>query len=165
MQIYPTNFSSAKEKGILLRAMSDLRGMWVVTLKRGGRARSGAQNRLYWGIYVEAFRRHMRGQGVVMSAELVHELFKEKFLKTPVINPATGELLAEVTRSTTTLTTTEFGEYLDQIQSWLADMFGIQLPTAGEYIEPATATVRASRVERLLPAGDERKSAAGGEDL
>lgn len=149
--------SSPSEKSVLFKALSGLHGMYTIDIKQARKLRSTAQNRLYWGCYVAALRNHLLKQGDVISDDLIHDIYKNKFLPArPIISHATGELIGMVGGSTTDLSTVEFNEYLDRIQAYLAETFGIELPGIGEFApeEHQSQRVTVPRIERpALPAG------------
>ena len=59
--------------------------------------------------------------------EEVHELMKLKFLRTK-----TTSWKARYVRSTTTLNTAEFAQYIENIRNWMAT-FGLYIPTPEEW--------------------------------
>lgn len=122
------NFSDPASKADFLRRLSQLRGDFIVDLKRVRANRTQGQNALYWSVYVPAFQRALRDHGEVISQQLAHDLLKHKFLATPLVNPRTGEQIGVRTRSTTELDTKEFSQYLEDIEQWLANDFGVVMP-------------------------------------
>ena len=85
-------------------------------IKLPSKDRSHQQNRYYWGVIVDIV-----GKELGYSPDETHEAFKIKFLldrrgKIPTI------------RSTATLTTKEFEEYLENIKMWASEFLGIVLP-------------------------------------
>lgn len=131
------NMSRTSERGVLLKAISALRGPVRITIKSAARVRSLAQNRLYWGVYVPALRNHLMKQGEVYSPEALHAMLKDRFLRQPIVIENSGELLGYNTRSTTELTVIEFNEFLDRVGQWYAETFGIVLPSIEEFDQPA----------------------------
>jgi hypothetical protein len=127
-QKFEIDCSNPGERARFLRAFSALRGVHTITVTRNRKLRSNEQNRLYWGVYVSAFRLHLAAQGEPLTDNLIHEMLKTRFLRETVFHPVTGEVLGERVKSTTELSTTEFSEYLDNIAAFLADTFGIELP-------------------------------------
>lgn len=100
-----------------------------VTIERVQKRRSNQANAYYWGVVVQAFSQFLKDQGEWYTDEEVHEMFKFKFLRRSVVNKKTGEVVSEITLSTSKLSTSEFAEYLDRCIVWLNDMFGIHVPS------------------------------------
>ena len=98
---------------------------WAVVLERYQKSRSTQQNRLYWkwiSIIGEA-----KPERIVMTKDKWHYAFAIMFLD-PIEVPdlKTGELRV-CPRSTQSLNTNEFTDYLTQIEAWSAER-GIILP-------------------------------------
>jgi len=91
-------------------------GPVTVRIERKRASRSQAQNRLYWGVYVDALSQHTGH-----TPDEIHDLLKAKFLpkKLAVCN-GNGEVVGEYVLggSTTKLDVLEFGAYLDAIREW-----------------------------------------------
>lgn len=94
------------------------------------KSRSTAQNAYYHaccipyvidGLVDNGYERHK------LNAEVVHEYLKEKFLKTEIISEKTGDVIT-VTRSTSELSTTEFMDYIANIQRWAAEFLRMVIP-------------------------------------
>lgn len=96
--------------------------------------RSNPQNRYYWSTIIVIMQNCLKSTGNMFSLEDTHELLKLRFLKHSfLINEETGECVERV-KSTTELSTIEFSEYVEQIQQWCAEMFGVVIPSPGEQI-------------------------------
>lgn len=151
MSVLLVNLSTIQGKADAIRALSGLQGMHRIEIKRCRPKRSSEQNALYHVARVEPFRQFLREQGHVVSHDTAHELIKNKFLRVPIIDESTGEMLGERTRSTTELNVQEFREFLDQVDAWLHGDLGIRLTGRGE------DQVRASSPQyaRLSPSGGE----------
>ncbi len=101
-------------------------GKYTVTLSDTKPRRSTNQNNYYW-LYLGIIEEETGN-----LASDIHEYAKRKFLP-PRFITVKGETI-KVPGSTTKLTKTEFGEYLDKISAWS----GITLPNpedAGYYVE------------------------------
>jgi hypothetical protein len=83
--------------------------------------RSNAQNDLYWGYCVEPFAKYLEKDGY--TKDDVHELLKSECNYSIKISRDKNGLTVEkkVARSTTGLTTKEFGEFLDRIVQYAAE--------------------------------------------
>jgi len=105
----------------------------ILTLKKYRKTRSNKQNAYYHGCVIPYVIDGIAAMGTsrsLLSAENVHEMLKAKFLGEDIPNED-GEFI-RINRSTTDLTTTEFMEYLADIQRWAAEFLHIVIPDPGE---------------------------------
>ena len=68
------------------------------------------------------------------SSQDVHDYMKYKFLKEPVVNEDTGEVLYERINSTTDLSTAEFNNYIEVVRKWAAENLDIYIPDPNEAV-------------------------------
>jgi hypothetical protein len=69
-----------------------------------------------------------------MTNESVHDMLKLRFLKESIlVNEQTAEYIERI-KSTTELTTTEFAEYLLDIQKFAIEYFNTEIPNPNENI-------------------------------
>ena len=98
-----------------------MNGRYILQIAAKRQIRSVAQNRLMWlwftCIEIET------GQ----PKQDVHDFYCFKYLRNEIVNPTTGEVIA-VPGHTSTLTTTAFTRFLNQVQSDAASELGITLP-------------------------------------
>jgi hypothetical protein len=71
---------------------------------------------------------HEIGYNELKTKEEVSELMKHMFLRRPVVNEKTGEIIGEITRSTSELTKDEMTNYLTQIDQFCIEYLGFALP-------------------------------------
>ena len=128
------DFNEEPDRAKLWRAMRGLRGRHRVEVALYRPRRSDRQNRFYWPAFVQPFAAFLREQGEGVTENDAHEILKMRFLRKTIVDEKTGEAMDYV-GSTTTLTTSEFNEYLDRCAAWLADMFGFIFPDPYEYHE------------------------------
>lgn len=94
-------------------------GRWVLTVTR--RVRTKAQNRRYWGNGVlKQIAEQAVVNGRLYPAEVWHEQFKRMFIG--VTELPNGEVIG---MSSTKLTTAEFCEFSDQVESYAAQELGV----------------------------------------
>jgi hypothetical protein len=94
-----------------------------VVVRRQRRIRSLDQNRYYWGVVVK-----MLADGFGYEPEEMHEALKFQFLRVP---SAEGRPL-ETVRSTASLSTVEFMDYIAAVQRWAAAEYCICIPDPGQ---------------------------------
>lgn len=104
----------------------------VLTIKQRHRGRTLRQNAFYWVAVVPAFVDALREQwGEEVSEDDAHAMLKERFLKVRKrrVDEETGEIpgVLEYVRSTTTLTTVEFSDYIDQCRKFLMEWFRVEV--------------------------------------
>lgn len=105
----------------------------VVKFDRKGSKRSSPQNRYYWGIVIKEITLRLRELGHTwMNDEETHQLMKLKFNYEQLISEH-GEVL-ELPKSTTSLTKTQFAEYVEKIRMWAADFLDIDIPDPGKVL-------------------------------
>lgn len=100
--------------------------------KRGSR-RSNPQNRYYWGVVVQEVKLGFLNIGYEMTAEETHYFLKEKFNSISIENKEGINI--NVPGSTTQLTKTQFGEYVERIARFAAEFLGITIPQPNESME------------------------------
>lgn len=108
----------------------------IITLRKYRKTRSNKQNAYYHGCVIPYVIDGIAAMGTsrsLLSAENVHEMLKGKFLGEDIANED-GEFI-RINRSTTDLTTTEFMEYLADIQQWSAEFLKIYIPSPNEQSE------------------------------
>lgn len=94
-------------------------GRWVMSITR--RKRTKRQNRRYWGKGVLAQVAEQAAPGGRMfSAENWHELFKRMFIGVEELPD--GSVIG---KSSTSLTTTEFSAFCDQVEAYAATELGV----------------------------------------
>lgn len=123
------DMDDAKQRATLINSLRTLRGEHRVEIKRYRVVRSKQQNDYLWSVVYPAFVQFRNEQGEDFESDDAHRMFGLKFLRKPIIDKETGEILGQTIRSTTTLDVAEFSEYVEKIIAWLAD-YGIEVPPA-----------------------------------
>jgi len=99
----------------------------VIKFERKGSKRSSPANRYYWGVVIKEITIRLRDLGHQwLTDEDVHDMMKLKFNHEQIVSEE-GEVL-ELPKSTTTLTKTQFAEYVDNIRMWAAGFLSINIP-------------------------------------
>ncbi len=94
------------------------------------KVRSLSQNAYYHGCCVPAVKQGLRDIGYddIKNNEQAHEFLKNRFLKRYVSKNGNPEEVIELPGSTANLTTTEFMDYIAEIQKFAAEWFGVVIP-------------------------------------
>lgn len=84
--------------------------------------RSNSQNSYYWGVVIDILADYTG-----YTAEEMHNALKWKFLR------KVNEKQIETVKSTTGLTTEEFGFYLEAIKNWASKELSVYIPDSNEF--------------------------------
>lgn len=113
-----------------IRALAD--GTYLVAIDKAYSSRSNSQNAYYWSVIVKAFRTGFQDTwGEVVSIEEAHGTLKERFNFTEKVNEHTGEIV-RIPRSTASLTTKEFTDYMEHCRAFIQEWFNIEIPDPNE---------------------------------
>lgn len=101
-----------------LLSLGDLEVQVLVEKKK--KWRSDNQNRYYWGVVIDIL-----GSELGYNPEEMHEALKWQFLRVE------GGKIPTV-KSTASLSTVEFEDYMGQIRTWASIEFGVYIPEPNE---------------------------------
>lgn len=104
-----------------------------ITIDKLYKKRSVLQNNFYQHVILHEFcNGYYETSGERITRETAHEFLKGKFnSKEVTIN---GSLLL-IPQTTSTMTTTEFNEYVEHCRKFVGEFFGINIPEPGEQSE------------------------------
>jgi hypothetical protein len=127
------NGNLKRNRNLLIDAINSFEGQNVtVTIQKTKKTRSNPQNRFYYGLVIPIMQQCLKDAGYLMTNESVHEMLKLRFLKESIlVNEETGEYLERI-KSTTELSTTDFMEYILQIQKFAIEYFNTEIPNPNE---------------------------------
>lgn len=106
--------------------------------------RTDLQNRYMWGWVYKQISRTLEDRGIVIrceddreipyTADVLHEIFKSKFLIKEVVETTGGRTLT-LYKSTTDLNTTQFSQYITEIKAFVYQFwkFAVPEPQDGVY--------------------------------
>jgi hypothetical protein len=106
----------------------------VITFSKPKKNRSNNQNRYYWGLVLPLIQNGLLdATGELRSYDNIHyKILLPLFAPTnEIVNKDTGECIVERLTSSD-LTTTQFCEYIIEIQKWAAEFLGIDIPSPNE---------------------------------
>lgn len=130
-----SNYLFKRNRNLVLNAIKYFNGKEVViTFTKPKKARSSGQNRYYWGLVLPLVQNGLlEATGELRSCDNIHyKILLPLFAPTnEIINKDTGECINERLTSSD-LTTTQFCEYILEIQKWGAEFLGIDIPSPNE---------------------------------
>ncbi|WP_394749562.1 hypothetical protein [Spongiimicrobium salis] len=100
------------------------------TIQRKKKSRSNPQNRFYWGVVIPIIQQGLKDcTGEVRDSNSIHyQILLPLFsCSREITNTQTGEIVTEKMTSSE-MTTTQFAEYILEIQKWAAEFLGIEVP-------------------------------------
>jgi hypothetical protein len=130
------NTNDAEQFARLLCHVASLRGTGLkrVSIENVRNQRTLSQNAFYWSVIAPYAAKGLRDAwGEDIDSIGAHDFLKAKFLRVPVSNKRTGELMGYRVRSTTDLDTAEFAAYIDKIVLFCAEQLGVAVPAADRF--------------------------------
>lgn len=105
--------------------------VYQIVIKEKKKTRSNGQNRYYRGVVLPLVLRGLRNAGFdVYTKDDAHDIIKVKFLKTSIENDS-GESIPTF-KSTKDMTTSEFKEFIDNLQYWASEYLNEYIPSPNE---------------------------------
>lgn len=123
------NGNLKRNRSQILETIKSFEGKDVlITFEKPKKKRSNNQNSYYWGIVIVLIKSALKDTGNNLNTNDVHDLLRLKFLKETIsIKEETGEVIERV-KSTTELTTSQFMDYIAEIQQFAAEYFDVIIP-------------------------------------
>lgn len=107
----------------------------TITIAKKSKKRSNDQNAYLWGVVYPIVKNGLKEIGYnQITTEQVHELLKGTFVKEDIVNELSGEVKT-ITGHTSSLTTSQFMDYLAQIKQFASDELGCYIPDPNEQSE------------------------------
>jgi hypothetical protein len=106
----------------------------LFTIEKVKKTRSNPQNNFYWGVVLPIVQNGLKeATGEFRTAENIHYniLLKMFAPEREIINTDTGECITEKI-SSSEMTTTQFMDYIAEIQKWSAEFLGVDIPDPNE---------------------------------
>lgn len=106
----------------------------VITFSKPKKSRSNSQNNFYWGVVLPLVQKGLLdATGELRSNDNIHyKILLPLFAPTnEIVNTDTGECIIERLTSSE-MTTTQFCEYIMEVQKWGAEFLGIDIPNPNE---------------------------------
>lgn len=133
---------------------------FYVQIKSAAPKRTELQNAFMWGWVYREIARQLAEGGIVIPLEdgaehpytidVLHEIFRERFLVTGEIRSRTGRTL-KLYASTTSLSKKQFSDYLEQIEQFCRQLWHIEIapPTRGIWHDYYRMLERSTDTENL----------------
>lgn len=124
-----------RNRNLILEAIRYFNGKDViVTISKAKKERSNQQNKFYWGVCIMLVQNGLlECTGELRSANDIHyKILLPLFAPVnEIVNKETGECISEKLTSSD-MTTTQFCEYILNIQKWAAEFLGVDIPNPNE---------------------------------
>ena len=121
-------------RAALSRSLADYEGKEVIiSIRERKNTRSNLQNAYYWAAVVPIVRDAMRDAGHRLTIEEMHLMLRAKFLNEP-LHLGDGTFIDQI-RSTTSLTKSEFSNYIEDIREWCLEYLNTDIPEANTQTE------------------------------
>jgi hypothetical protein len=131
------NGNLKRNRNLILNALESFEGQEVIlTIQKAKKSRTNPQNSFYWGVVLQLVQQGLKdATGEFRSVENIHYniLLKMFAPENEIVNIETGECITEKITSSE-MTTTQFAEYIMEIQKWSAEFLGISIPNPNEEI-------------------------------
>ncbi len=129
------NFNLKRNRGLIKKAIASFEGKTIqITIERYRNKRSNPQNAYYWGVVLPIVQEGLiDATGETRDLNSIHyNILLPMFSPNrDIVNKQTGEVMQEKLTSSE-MTTTEFSEYINDIQKWGAEFLNIQIPSPNE---------------------------------
>lgn len=106
----------------------------VITFSKPKKSRSNNQNRFYWGVVLPLVQNGLLdATGELRSVDNIHyKILLPLFAPlNEIVNKDTGECISERLTSSE-MTTTQFMEYIMEVQKWSSEFLSIDIPNPNE---------------------------------
>lgn len=121
-------------RAALNKALQEFEGKEiVVSISKRKSKRSNPQNRYYWGAVIPIVRDCLRDAGHRLTIEDTHLMLRGRFL-TEAIHLQHGDFIDQI-RSTSSLSKSEFSDYIEDIRSFMQEYFNTDIPEANTQTE------------------------------
>jgi len=124
-----------RNRNLVLQAIKSFNGKEVViTFSKPKKSRSNNQNSYYWGVVLPLVQKGLLdATGELRSNDNIHyKILLPLFAPTnEIVNTDSGECINERLTSSE-MTTTQFCEYIMEVQKWGAEFLGIDIPSPNE---------------------------------
>lgn len=126
-------FSNTHVREAIALTMKQFEGKRIkVTIEEEKKKRTNKQNGFYWAAVIPPIRQLFESGGATVDDEDVHLWLRRNVGKlTRVITDPDGNTWA-ATRSSTSLSTIEFEEYIEKIREWAINL-GVNIPFPDEF--------------------------------
>lgn len=125
------NGNLKRNRILITNAIKSFEGKNItITIERLKKKRSNNQNSYYWGVVMPILQSGLYdATGETRSIESIHYQIVLPLLspKREIINKESGEVIVE-SMTSSEMTTTEFCEFIIEIQRWAMDFLNVEIP-------------------------------------
>ena len=108
----------------------------IISIDKAKKSRSNQQNNFYWGVCIPLIQSGLKeATGEYFGSDNIHYdiLLKMFAPQYEFVNKNTGQILSKQI-SSSEMTTTQFCEYIMEIQKWASEFLNIDIPNPNEEI-------------------------------
>lgn len=124
-----------RNRRLIMDAIASFEGKIVdITIQKHKKVRSNSQNAYYWGVVIPLVQDGLKeATGEVRDLNSIHyQILLPLFAPSrEITNINTGEIVSERMTSSE-MTTTQFMEWIMDIQKWAAEFLGVDIPDPNE---------------------------------
>jgi len=117
----------SKNRQSLNNALKEFEGKRItISIELAKKKRSSEQNRYYWAGVVPIVQQGLKDAGYKLSKEDVHLSLRAKFLNETI--PFEDGTYIDRFKSTTELSKSEFGDFIEDVKQWAAEYLNVIIP-------------------------------------
>lgn len=116
MQDLVINFDKVQDKQALYSIFKDLKGEYILKIKKKSKGRSIKENRYYWGVVLAYISAHTNHNSVYL-----HEIFKHEFV--PLVKFDDDDHL-----TTSDMTHEQIWDFINKVRYWAKDFLNLSIP-------------------------------------
>jgi len=124
-----------RNRSLIKRAIASFENKTIkITIERSRRKRSNQQNAYYWGVCLPIVQNGLYdATGETRDLNSIHYQILLPLLapKREIVNKESGEVINEKMTSSE-MTTTDFMEYINEVQKWSAEFLNVDIPDPNE---------------------------------
>jgi len=129
------NGNLKRNRSLIKRAIANFENKTIkITIERSRKKRSNQQNAYYWGVMLQIVQKGLYdATGEARDLNSIHyQILLPLFApQREIVNKESGEVINEKMTSSE-MTTTDFMEYIKEVQKWSAEFLNVDIPDPNE---------------------------------